>query len=59
MAELDGMAKAQGISANALKNAKSDLRNDKKIRTWSTGFSPKTYYISLIATEKVNEYDKN
>lgn len=57
--ELDGMAEAMGISKNALKNAKADLKSEKKVRTWSIGFNPKKYFISLIASRETNEYDKN
>ena len=53
------MAKAMSISANSLKNAKAELKKDGKIKTWSLGFNPKKYYISLITTGKTNEYDKN
>ncbi len=59
IAELDEMAAAMSISKNALKNAKTDLKRDGKIKTWSIGFNPKRYFVSLIATEKPNEYDKN
>lgn len=59
IAELDEMAAAMSISKNALKNAKTDLKRDGKIKTWSIGFNPKRYFISLIATGKPNEYDKN
>lgn len=47
---------AMGITKNALKNAKSDLRKDGLIKTWSTGYGQsKKFYISLTATEKTNE----
>ena len=59
IADLDEMAAAMSISKNALKNAKTDLKRDGKIKTWSIGFNPKRYFISLIATGKPNEYDKN
>ena len=59
ISELDDMAAAMSISKNALKNAKTDLKRDGKIKTWSIGFNPKRYFVSLIATEKTNEYDKN
>lgn len=59
VAELDGMAEAMGISKNAIKNAKTDLKTEKKVRTWSIGFNPKKYFISLIASGEPNEYDKN
>lgn len=57
VSELDGLAKASGISTNALKNAKAALKKDKEIHTWSIGFNPKKYLISLTASEKPNEYD--
>ena len=41
VAELDGLAKASGISENALKNAKTALKKENVIRTWSVGFNPK------------------
>jgi RecA-family ATPase len=50
VSELDDMAKAMSISANAMKNAKADLKKNGKIKTWSIGFNPKKYFISLIAT---------
>lgn len=49
--ELDGMAKAMGIGAGTLKRAKAELRKDGKTKTRSIGFNPKTYYISLTASE--------
>ncbi|MDO5808459.1 MAG: AAA family ATPase [Lachnospiraceae bacterium] len=49
--ELDGMAKAMGIGSGTLKRAKAELRKDGKVKTRSIGFNPKTYYISLIASE--------
>lgn len=58
VSDLDEMAAAMSISKNALKNAKSNLKKEDKIKTWSVGFNPKRYYISLIATDKTNEYDK-
>lgn len=57
VSELDGLAKASGISTNALKNAKAALKKDKEIHTWSIGVNPKKYLISLTASEKPNEYD--
>lgn len=57
VSELDGLAKASGISTNALKNAKTALKKDKEIHTWSVGFNPKKYLIALTASEKPNEYD--
>lgn len=57
VSELDGLAKASCISTNALKNAKTALKKDKEIHTWSVGFNPKKYLIALTASEKPNEYD--
>lgn len=54
--ELDELAKAVGISNNALKNAKSALSGEKKIHTWSVGFNPKKYFITLTDISKPNEY---
>ena len=58
VSELDETATAMSISKNALKNAKSELKKAGKIKTWSIGFSPKKFFISLIATGETNEYDK-
>ena len=56
IADLDELALAMGITKNALKNAKADLRKDGHIKTWSTGYGQnKKFFISLIATEKNNE----
>lgn len=49
VADLDGMAKAMGISQNALKNAKTELKKEKKIRTWSVGYgASKKWVICLL-----------
>lgn len=58
VSELDEMAKAQSISGNSLKNAKADLKKDKKIRYRNSGTgrsSDKKFYIALIDTEQTNE----
>ena len=57
ISELDGLAKASGISSNALKNAKATLKKDKAIHTWGTGngYTGKKFLISLTAPEKPNE----
>lgn len=52
--ELDDLAKAVGISSNALKNAKSELSMEKKTHTWSIGFKPKKWYIALKDIENTN-----
>ncbi len=49
VSELDEMALAMGITKNALKNAKTDLRTERKIKTWSIGYGEsKKYFISLL-----------
>lgn len=56
IADLDELALAMGITKNALKNAKADLRKEGHIKTWSTGYGQnKKFFVSLIATEKNNE----
>lgn len=56
VSELDEMALAMSITKNALKNAKAELKKEKKIRTWSIGYGQsKKYFISLIDTGKPNE----
>lgn len=52
MADLQELAKIEGISNNALRNAKSELRNEGKIRIWSQGFNPKRFYIALTEEQK-------
>ena len=51
------LAKASGISTNALKNAKAALKSEKAIHTWGTGngYTGKKYLIALTAPEKPNE----
>ena len=55
--ELDELAKVEGISKNALKEAKAALRKENKTHTWSVGFSKneRKFLISLKDTEKTNE----
>ena len=49
VAELDEMADAMGISKNALKNAKADLKKDGHIKYRNTGQGTgKKFYVSLI-----------
>lgn len=50
VAELDELAAVEGISKNALKDAKAELRKERITHTWSVGFNPKKYYISLKDT---------
>lgn len=54
--KLDELAKVVGISSNALKSAKSELSREKKIHTWSVGFKPKKWCITLTDTLKPNEH---
>ncbi len=61
--ELDEMARVESISKNALKDAKTELRKEGRIKSWSLGFKPKKWFMrlvddSLTAGEKTNEYDK-
>lgn len=62
VSELDEMASVVSISKNALKNAKTDLKNAGQIKYRNTGQGvEKKFYVSLIdhlsliATEKPNE----
>lgn len=50
VSELNGYAEAMSISEGTLNRAKSDLKKEGKIKSWSEGFNPKKWYISLIAT---------
>lgn len=52
ISELDELAQVMNISKNTLGRAKSDLRNEGKVKSWSRGFNPKKWYIALIATDK-------
>lgn len=54
--ELDELAAVNGISANALKNAKAELKKEGVTHTWSVGFNPKKFLLSLKDTLKPNEY---
>lgn len=61
ISELDEMAAAMSISKNALKNAKTELKKERRIHTWSVGYGKeKKYFIRLldafpIATSEPNE----
>lgn len=55
VADLDEMASVSGISKNTLGRAKTELRQEGKIKTWARGFKPKIWYISLIQCEDVEE----
>jgi len=59
ISELDDMAAAMSIGKGTLKRAKTQLRQDGKIKTWSVGFNPKRFMISLTDSSKMVEYDKN
>ena len=59
--ELNEMARIESISKNSMKDAKSELRKDGKIKTWSLGYGKeKKWFIRLMddsptASEKTNE----
>lgn len=56
VAELDELAKVEGISKHALKDAKAELRKEGLTHTWSIGYGEKKkFYITLKATEKTDE----
>ena len=56
VSELDEMAKAMSISANAMKNAKTDLRKEGKIKTWSIGYGQsKKYFIRLLDEQALTD----
>ena len=56
VSELNEMASAMSISGNALRNAKTELKKEKKVHTWSIGYGQnKKYFLSLIDTGKNNE----
>lgn len=49
VSELDEMAKAMSISANAMKNAKADLKKEGRLKTWSIGYGQnKKFFIRLL-----------
>ncbi len=49
VAELDEMAKVNSISNNAMREAKSELRQEGKTKTWSLGYgSEKKHFICLL-----------
>lgn len=53
VAELDELAKVEGISKNALKDAKAELRKEGVTHTWSIGYGKdKKFFITLKDTEK-------
>lgn len=54
--ELDELAKVEGISKHALKDAKALLRKEGLTHTWSIGYGKdKKFLITLKATEKPDE----
>ena len=57
VSELDELAAVEGISKNALKDAKAALKKEGVTHVWSVGFNPKKFFITLKDTEKTNEYD--
>ena len=49
VSKLDEMAAAMSISKNAIKNAKTDLKRDGMIKTWSVGYGQdKKFWICLL-----------
>ena len=58
VAELDEMASVTGISKCTLGRAKTELRQENKIKMWSRGFNPKKWYMSLIRCEDVRENEE-
>lgn len=59
VAELDEMASVTGISKNTLGRAKTELKQENKIKMWSRGFNPKKWYMSLRQCEDVGENEEN
>lgn len=58
VSELDEMASVTGISKNTLGRAKTELKQENKIKMWSRGFNPKKWYMSLIQCEDVGENEE-
>lgn len=58
VAELDEMAAALGVSKNTLGRAKTELKQENKIKMWSRGFNPKKWYMSLMQCEDVEENEE-
>lgn len=58
VAELDEMATALGVSKNTLGRAKTELKQENKIKMWSRGFNPKKWYMSLMQCEDVGENEE-
>lgn len=60
ISELDEMASVMGISKNTLGRAKTELRQENKIKTWSRGSGKeKKWFISLTQCENVGEKEEN
>lgn len=56
VSELDEIAQVEGISKNAIKDAKASLSKENLTHTWSIGYGKdKKFFITLKATEKTNE----
>ena len=56
VAELDELAKVEGISKHALKDAKAELRKEGVTHTWSIGYGKdKKFFVTLKDTEKTDE----
>ena len=53
------MASVTGISKNTLGRAKTELKQENKIKMWSRGFNPKKWYMSLRQCEDVGENEEN
>ncbi|MGF0019950.1 AAA family ATPase [Sporofaciens sp. SGI.106] len=56
--ELENRAKEEGISANSLRFAKSDLKKEGMINISAVGFREKKYYLTLTEKAKSNNHDK-
>lgn len=56
--ELDEMAAAMSISKATLRRAKEDLKREGKIRTWSVGFNPKIFFISISDRGSIQPQNK-
>lgn len=60
VADLDEMASVMGISRNTLGRAKTELKQEKKIKMWSRGSrKEKKWFASLIQCEDVGEKGEN
>lgn len=59
VSELDDMAAAMSIGKGTLKRAKTQLRQDRKIKTWSSGYGQnKKFYIALLDTPPLQPVNK-